>query len=175
METQIISSLVGVSGALIGAFGGAFLANRFAEKRFFKQTQLDAEKDKKKLLASKTEELHILISKWSKYISNLHMYRSSLLLNKITVADFYKNSAALELENGVHDRLEALIYLYFPTFETELLEVKELLKISNHTENEVLHHRINGEEAYKIIDDCGTKLEKKFVQMNKKLVSSVQL
>jgi len=175
LETQIISSLVSVSGALIGAFGGAFLANRFAEKRFFKQTQLDAEKDMKKLLVSKTEELHILISKWSKYISSLHMYRSSLLLNKITLADFYKHSAALELESGVHDRLEALIYLYFPSFEPDLLEVKDLLKISNRTENDVLHHRINSEEAYEIIDDCGTQLERKFVQMNKKLISSVQL
>ncbi|NUL39395.1 hypothetical protein [Kosakonia sacchari] len=175
METQIITSLLGVSGALIGAFGGAFLANHFAEKRFLKQAQQDAEKEKKKLLMSKTEELHILISKWSKFISNLHLYRRSMLLNKITLHDYYTSTAALELENGVHDRLEALIYLYFPSFEADLLEVKKLFKISNKAEDDVLHHRLGSEEGFKLIDDCGIKLENKFGQMNKKLVSLMQL
>lgn len=175
METQIITSLIGVGGALIGAFGGALVANHFAEKRFLKQVHQDAEKEKKKLLISKTEELHILISKWSKYISSLHLYRRSMLSNKISLNDFYAHSAAIELENGVHDRLEALIYLYFPSFEADLLEVKKLLNMSNKTESDVLHRLLGHKEAFEVIDDCGIKLEKKFVQMNKKLVSSMKL
>ena len=175
METQIITSLLGVSGALVGAFGGAFLANHFAEKRFLKQAQQDAEKEKKKLLVSKTEELHILLSKWAKYITSIHLYRRSMIINKITVHDYYNNVAAVELEDGVHDRLEALISLYFPYFEADLLEVKELLSTSNKAEDSVLRHRIDSEEAFKIIDGCGIKLEKKFIQMNKNLVSSIKL
>lgn len=175
METQIITSLLGVSGALIGAFGGALLANHFAEKRATKQAQQDAAKEKKKLLISKTEELHILISKWSKFISNLQNNRLRLLSGKISLSDYHDNVVALELENGVHDRLEALIHLYFPSLEADLLDVKSFLKVSNKTENDVLKHRIKSEDAFHIICDCGTKLENKFVQMNKQLVSSLQL
>ncbi|MCM7497976.1 hypothetical protein [Enterobacter kobei] len=171
----MITSLLGVSSALIGAFGGAILANHFAEKRYLKQTQQDAEKEKKKLLISKTEELHILLSKWTKYISNIHLYRLSLLMNKINLHDYYTNVAALELESGLHDRIEALIFLYFPFFESDLLEVRKLLTASNNAEDRVLNHRMERDEAFKIIDDCGKKLEKKFLQMNKKLVSSIQL
>lgn len=175
METQIITSLLGVSGALIGAFGGAFLANHFAEKRSTKQAQHDAAKEKKKLLISKTEELHILISKWSKFISNLHNNRLRLLSGDISINDYHNNIVSLELENGVHDRLEALIYLYFPSLESDILEVKSLLRASNKTEHDVLKHRIEIGEASQIISDCSTKLENKFVQMNKQLVSSLQL
>lgn len=175
MEIQIITSIFGVSGALIGAFGGALLANHFAEKRFLKQAKQDAEKEKKKLLISKTEELHILISKWSKYIYTLHIYRQRMLLNEMTLSDFYIKSAALKLEDGVHDRLEALIYLYFPSFEPDLLEVRKLLNLSNKAEGDALQRRVENEEASNVIKDCRIKLENKFVQMNKKLVSSMQL
>lgn len=174
MEPQVISAIITVSGALIGAFGGAHLANHFAERRFEKQTIADVEKEKKKLLGEKVEELHVLISKWSKYIANINIARLSYLAGKIT-NDSYKDLVGkMDVESGVHDRIEALIYIYFPEFDNHLKQVRELLSTCNDAEFKFNRRELDRNAAFGLVNNCAEELDKLFINMNKKLVEVIK-
>lgn len=59
---EIITPLV----RLVGAFGGAFLANHFADERWQKQVQYEASKESLKVVRDKGEELYTLCCRWEK-------------------------------------------------------------------------------------------------------------
>ncbi|EFE3303431.1 hypothetical protein F6362_12960 [Escherichia coli] len=50
--------------AVLGALGGAWVANIFNEKRFQAQASLEKETQNKKLILGKAEELYLLLTTW---------------------------------------------------------------------------------------------------------------
>ncbi|WP_411555769.1 hypothetical protein ACLIN0_11870 [Pantoea agglomerans] len=147
--TASISSFSGV----IGALGGAFLANRFAEKRWEKQNAYDDEALKKKTLREKGEELHVLVTEWAKATANYQLSQLSVSKGK------YDEKMHIEVmeklfKDGIHDRLETLLFLYFSCLTPHMDETRKYLSKSNMAYEKFLRGDLNSHSASKIIDEA---------------------
>nr|DAZ31463.1 MAG TPA: hypothetical protein [Caudoviricetes sp.] len=116
----LITAVAGLSGAL----GGALLTNRFTEKRWAEQIAHEKGKENVKTLREKGEELHILVSKWSKTVINYQLLQLRVVSGLLTQHQFNESIKGINSEPGVHDRLEALLFLYFPELEVDMKSVR---------------------------------------------------
>ncbi|UJL38423.1 hypothetical protein [Pantoea agglomerans] len=145
--TATISSFSGI----VGALGGAFLANRFAEKRWEKQNAYDDEAQKKKILREKGEELHVLVTEWAKATANYQLSQLSVSKGK------YGEKMHIEVmqklfKDGRHDRLETLLFLYFSSLTSHMDEARKYLNMSNLAYDNFLIDNLDSDAASKIID-----------------------
>nr|DAQ27077.1 MAG TPA: TMPIT-like protein [Caudoviricetes sp.] len=155
--------------AVIGALSalcGAFLANKFADQRWEKQISYEKEKEKNKVMREKGEELHSLISRWQKYIGIYQLNQLLVLRGKITETQRQDLQAKEPLESGLHDRLETILFIYFPELGTNLSKIKEFLEIGNSTYLKTMKGNLNDEHAYKEIDACAMKVQETFQSTN---------
>lgn len=78
------SSIIPGGIGVIGALGGAFLANIFAEKRWAKQIAYEKGREKINIIREKGEELHLLLSQWGKSTLIYQLNQLHVVLGKQT-------------------------------------------------------------------------------------------
>lgn len=121
-----ITNLTSVLVALI-SIGLGFVLNSIASQR---QRKNDERRQNKMVLIQKGEELHQLISEWSKFVNSHNLLRMSVAEGKITNEQM---NDILDTKNigRVHDRLDTILRIYFPSLSVYLeLISKELEKVN---------------------------------------------
>lgn len=130
-EITLITAAVGSTTALLGAFGGAFLANSFAEKRLAKQIEHEQIKEKRNLLKQKGEEAYFTLKNREQEFSVIYTMRIAYLQSKLSVGTMNK-----QIEDFVSPhtqlKLDTLIELYFNELSGDLEEIRNLtIKMDN--------------------------------------------
>ncbi|GAB2953805.1 hypothetical protein [Hafnia psychrotolerans] len=151
----LITALAGLSGGL----GGALLANRFADKRWNQQITYEKEKEKAKILREKGEELHVLVSKWSKSTINYQLCQLRVVAGKLTESQFHDVMEKNPSEPGVHDRLETLLFLYFPEFEVHMKSVRNRLSEGNSAYDDVIKGVMSRGEGFERVERASNETE----------------
>jgi len=106
--------ITGVAG-LLGALGGSFLTNKFAEKRWDKQVQLEFEKEKKKQLREKGEQVFHCLTKWNKQLYFFYVARMGFLQGNIT-SEKLQEVIKEKTNADTHGEVYVLVNLYFRDF-----------------------------------------------------------
>lgn len=140
----LITALAGLSGAL----GGAVLANRFADNRWQKQVFFEKEKERVAMLREKGEELHILVSKWGKATINYQIHQLRVIVGRLTEDQMHTLTTELFSDGDVHDRMDALLYLYFPSLVGLMAEVRQHLSSGNKIYHDAIKGRLNSEQGF---------------------------
>ncbi|AXD05053.1 hypothetical protein ACQYBH_003209 [Salmonella enterica] len=151
----LITAIAGLSGAL----GGAFLANKFAENRWYKQVSFEKEKERIAMLREKGEELHILVSKWGKATINYQLYQLRVIKGVLTEDQLHSLAAELSIGGDVHDRMDALLYLYFPSLDKFMKEVREHLSEGHKIYHAVINGALDRDKGLAIFDKEATNVE----------------
>jgi hypothetical protein len=164
-----MEDVVNIWPAIIGALSalcGAFLANKFADQRWEKQISYEREKDRNKVLREKGEELHSLISRWQKYVGIYQLNQLLVLNGKMTEVQRQDFQAKEALETGVHDRLETILFIYFPDFEDRFSKIKETIATSNTVYLKFNKGSLNKELASKQLDGYARQVQADLLKMN---------
>lgn len=103
--------ITGVAG-VVGALGGAYLANLFAEKRWSEQVKHDLEKDKKKIMREKGEEALITFKKWEKELYFFNASRIGYIQGAISEESLNKTIDE-KVDPTTHGILDVLVSIYF--------------------------------------------------------------
>lgn len=131
VATQIPwNSVITACSGITGAFGGAFLANRFAEKRWLKQIEHEREKEERALMRSKGEEAYKLMRRWEKELFFFNSSRIAYLQGNIQKNEMDKNIND-KVNASTHGELKVLIDLYFDQLNEKLEAIhKQVLKVN---------------------------------------------
>ncbi len=159
--------------ALVGAFGGAYLNNRFSEKRWVKQIEHENEKERKNFLRNKGEEAFKLLKKWEKELFIFNSSRIAFLQGTIQKHEMNSNIEG-KINNATHGELDVLIALYFSNFSDELdaihIQVASVNEVFRRGEDKVLN---NLEVSTKMILECAV-YERLLGLMSKKLKTEIK-
>jgi len=167
---SLIPALVG----LVGVIGGAFLASLLADKRWEKQITFESRKERKSAIRDKGEELHILLSKWHKYVGSIHIQQLMVVSGKLQLSDHYEHVTKNSQNADTHDRLEALLFLYFPELTEDMNSVRKTLSaINSHFDDFVkgrgcLDNSLNKINEY--ADEFDSLIEKMKIKIRNKIV-----
>lgn len=161
----VASPTLSIAGTLLGVW----LSNFLNERRSESQNELDERKFNKKLLLEKGEELHQLLSEWSKLVYAQQIYFSSIIMEAATRDDM--NNHIKEANAGrVHDRLETLLNVYYPELGPQLEEIKSEMATSNEIFRE--NHMKKGRVPDSLLKS-GIAIDEKFGALQKELSSRV--
>lgn len=177
MEAPVISAIITVSGALIGAFGGAYLANRFADSRYVKQIQAEKDRDEKKILIAKGEELYLALSKWKRQNYFFFLARVGFLNNQMT-QDEHESLINSRVDPSVHDTVDSLTGFYFPAFTSDLKVITDRQDSANNTYKSIMDNlaRISNEELVAknlSIDEDGVFVSQKISDLRERLRAEI--
>lgn len=151
----VLTSLIGV----IGALSGAWVANRYNEKRFRTQIEIDKQKENKKLLISKAEELHLCVTSWDKAIFSYHLHQVSVVTGKIHESQLNEYLASLNTKE-THDRLENLLSLYFRDLRPHMVSVRKQLKRNNAAFDRFSAGKLGSTEALSELEQASKEIGK---------------
>ncbi|EPV3661269.1 MULTISPECIES: hypothetical protein [Enterobacter cloacae complex] len=126
--------ITGLTG-LIGALGGAFLANLFAEKRWKNQVVHDAEKEHRKLMREKGEETFRCLKKWEKELFFFNASRIGYIQGVISEEKLNKATDE-KVSPDTHVTLDVLVSIYFNDLRADLSQIH-----SQTSKLQVLFHR----------------------------------
>ena len=146
--SSIITGGIGV----LGAFGGACLANVFAENRWTKQIAYEKGRDRINFIRDKGEELHLLLSQWGKTIVIYQLNQLQVINGKLTEQQFHEIAKEITLEKGTHDRLETLLFLYFSELEPLMTTLRQKISDGNAAYDFALKGALNPNEAITRLD-----------------------
>jgi hypothetical protein len=153
---EVFTPIVG----LMGAFGGAFLANYFADKRWQKQVEHEAQKDSVKVIREKGEELYTLCCRWEKMLFLIQMAQIRYIKSNREWNGFKEYIESVSLGPGVYDRLESLLHIYFYELTPRLGMIRgEMGKCNNVFDNFKKGLMTNIDESTKIINQSSIELE----------------
>lgn len=167
MDTKVVSvvaqfpwaALITALSGLTGALGGAFLANKFADNRWSKQVSFEKEKERTATLREKGEDLHILVSKWGKATVNYQLMQLRVIKGVLSEAQM--NTLAAELSTGgdVHDRMDALLYLYFPSLDELMKGIRDSLSSGNQIYQQVKEGKLDRNIGFDQFDKVAANLD----------------
>lgn len=153
------AALITALSGLTGALGGAFLANFFAERRWQKQNEYDKEKERISFLRDKGEELHILFSRWAKSTLIFQLNQLSVARGSLSEREFHELAKDIALEPGAHDRVETLLFLYFPELQPDMVELRGKISNGNSTFERFIKGGLTKKSAFDSIDKASTETE----------------
>lgn len=110
--------ITGVAG-VVGALGGAYLANLFAAKRWSEQVRHDLEKEQKKLMREKGEEIFITFKKWEKELYFFNASRIGYMQGAISEESLNKTIDE-KVDPATHVILDVLVSIYFSELYDDL-------------------------------------------------------
>lgn len=116
------AALITACTGIISALGGAFLANRFVEKRWREQIKLDKEKEHIVILRSKGEELFLSLKRWQKEA----FFTIQGRINEVQgypVNDEGKKFITSFVNPDTHGKVDVIVAVYFPDFLNILNEL----------------------------------------------------
>lgn len=119
----VITGLAGV----IGALGGAFLANLFAEKRWNNQVTHDLQKERKNLMREKGEETFICLKRWEKELYYFNASRIGHIQGVIT-EDALNKTIGERVSPDTHVTLDVLVTIYFNDLYSDLSQIHSQTK-----------------------------------------------
>lgn len=125
------AALITACTGLIGALGGAILANKFAEKRWLNQIKHETSNEKAKILREKGEELYVLLGRWSKLIFLVQLAQIKYVKSNRDWSGYQDHVSQLDFEPGAHDRLLTLLELYFTELKSLMDQVSSHIQTSN--------------------------------------------
>lgn len=125
------SALITACTGLIGALGGAILANKFAEKRWLNQVKHEDSNEKEKVLRDKGEELYVLLGRWSKLIFLVQLAQIRYVKSNREWSGYEDHVQQLGFEPGAHDRILTLLELYFTELAPLMDQVRSHIQTSN--------------------------------------------
>lgn len=114
----VITGLAGV----IGALGGAFLANFFAEKRWKDQIVHGVQKERRKLMREKGEETFISFKRWEKELYFFNASRIGYIQGVITEEALNKTIDE-KVSPDTHVTLDVLVSIYFNDLYADLSQI----------------------------------------------------
>ncbi len=152
-------NLITAGAALGGTIAGSILTYIFGKKNWERQVGYEIEKENLKIFREKSEELHILVSKWGKYICNIQLLQLSVALGKLTEKSFHELLQKDSLESGTHDSLEALLFLYFPKLVVHTAELGRITANSSNAFFSLVNGQTLAQEAAKTIKQSITSTE----------------
>ncbi|WP_413730814.1 hypothetical protein [Sodalis sp. RH22] len=126
---ELIPVLTAFLGALF-TFMITYFSNKWSDKRFDKQLSYEKDKENKKLLLEKGEQLDVLISIWSKSIFSYQMCQMKVMRGNLT-SEGMMESLKLQNPKNDHDRMESLLHIYFPELLSHLDKAKAELALGN--------------------------------------------
>lgn len=153
------SSIIPGGIGVIGALGGAFLANIFAEKRWAKQIAYEKGREKINIIREKGEELHLLLSQWGKSTLIYQLNQLHVVLGKQTEQQFHELAKDITLGKGMHDRLETLLFLYFSDLEPFMKKLRDKISDGNSAYDLALRGELTSSEASKRINLASDEVE----------------
>lgn len=111
----VITALAGV----IGALGGAFLANFFADKRWDKQIEHERGKEHEALMRVKGEETYLTLKRWGK---ELYFFNSSRIghVQGVISLDEVNKTIDEKVSPDTHVKLDVLFAVYFSDLSQDL-------------------------------------------------------
>ena len=132
------ASIISASMGMVGALGGAYLANLFAEKRWEKQVAHEKRKERDKLIAEKGEEVYFLFRTWEKEIFFFNSSRIAYLQSNIR-EDEMRQTIDNKVSSFTHVKLNTLISLYFNELSVEFEKLQKQLNVINSIYGDGLH------------------------------------
>lgn len=153
------AALITALSGLTGALGGAFLANFFAERRWQKQNEYDKEKERINFLRDKGEELHVLFSRWAKSTLIYQLNQLSVAKGSLSEREFHDLAKDIALEPGIHDRVETLLFLYFPELQPDMAELRGKIRDGNSTFDRFVKGGLTQKCAFDGIDKASNETE----------------
>lgn len=179
MEAPVISAIITVSGALLGAFGGAYLANRFADTRYVKQIQAEKGRDENKLLIAKGEELYLALSKWKRQ-NYFYFFAKVGYLNNQMTQDEHEALINERVDPNVHDNVDSLTGFYFPELSADLKVITDRQTSANCTFISIVDNLASITKAdfatkKNIIDKDGVFVSQKIDDLREKLRKKIMV
>lgn len=169
---DIITPIVG----LVGAFGGALLANHFADERWQKQVQYEASKESSKVVRDKGEELYTLCCRWEKMLFLIQMAQIRYIKSQREWDGFNDYINTISLGPGVFDRLESLLHIYFYELTPRIgLIQSEMKKCNELYENYRRGLITDVEESSRIINQSSIDLEEHMLIMKEHIRNKLKI
>lgn len=169
---EIITPLVG----LVGAFGGALLANRFADERWLKQVEYEARKDSLKIVRDKGEELYTLCCRWEKMLFLIQMSQIRYIKSQREWDGFNDYIKSVSLGPGVFDRLESLLHIYFYELTPRIGMIQSEMKKCNDLYERFRRGLITDvEESSRIINQSSKDLEEHVLIMKEHIRNKLKI
>ncbi|WP_414446549.1 hypothetical protein [Citrobacter europaeus] len=126
MDSQVVSALIGVAGALMGAYGGAFLTNRHAVNNWSTQQVSEREKEERVVLRAKVEECYFLLNKWRNEVIIIAKSRLLFFRGGITHGELLKYIQD-SVDPHTYSKIDVLLSLYFDDLRGDLDNVKNII------------------------------------------------
>lgn len=138
----LLTAVVGVSGTLIAVW----VTNVYNNRRFTEQLAFDKEKENKKLLLSKAEDLHLALTSWDKSVVNYQACQLDVIKGVSSQQEFHQFLSEFANQD-IHDRLETALYLYFPDLSHHMKDIQDGLIIGNRAYERFLQNMLSLEQA----------------------------
>lgn len=158
--------------AVLGALGGAWVANIFNEKRFQAQARLEKDTQNKKLILGKAEELYLLLTTWDKDVFNYQAFQLAVIKGEFTKAQFHTFLSEFSARS-THDRLDTLLPLYFPELIPAMAELRRHLDSGNKAYNAHDRSDIDAPEARRLLSTSIKNTGQAFKELKKALSAKV--
>ena len=168
LYVPLITSLIGVLGAL----GGAWVANFFSEKRFTAQAALEKSTQNTKFMTGKAEELYLLLTIWDKSVFNYQAYQLAVIKGELTKEQFHAFLSEFNAKD-THDRLDTLLPLYFPELSVNMKELRKYLGLGNSVYDAYDRSDLDSIEAKKLMHESIKNTGKAFKDLKEALSSRV--
>ncbi|HAS0862985.1 TPA: hypothetical protein JG883_001840 [Enterobacter hormaechei subsp. xiangfangensis] len=158
--------------AVLGALGGAWVANIFNEKRFQAQASLEKETQNKKLILGKAEDLYLLLTTWDKDVFNYQAYQLAVIKGELTKAQFHTFLSEFSARS-THDRLDTLLPLYFPELTPAMAELRRHLDSGNKAYHAHERNDLDTIEARRLLNASVKSTGQAFKELKKSLSAKV--
>lgn len=169
---EIITPFVG----LLGAFGGALLANHFADARWKKQVEYEARKDSLKVIRDKGEELYTLCCRWEKMLFLIQMAQVRYIKSQREWSGFSDYIESISLGPGVFDRLESLLHIYFYELTPRIGMIQvEMKKCNEIYENYRKGLIVDIQESSKNINQSSKEIEEHVLIMKEHIRNKLKI
>lgn len=169
---ELLTPFVG----LVGAFGGALLANHFADVRWQRQIEYESKKDSLKVIRDKGEELYTLLCRWEKMLFLIQMAQIRYIKSQREWAGFNEYIESISLGPGVYDRLESLLHIYFYELTPRLGKIRgEMKKCNDVFERFKRGLQTDVEESTKNINQSSIELEEQVLIMKEHIRSKLKI
>lgn len=173
--TAVIAACSALCSAFIaGGFAllGAWLNNR---QNFQRQKQLfdqESQKESRKHLSEKGEELYVLLSKWSKAVSTYQLNLMRIAKGVLTKEQVNEMTLKLEIDYDPN-RMSCLLNIYFPDLVPEFVIVDKARSRAVKIGHAYDHKKITAEACLDGVDEAASLFDQSMEHLLNELTKDI--